>query len=477
MSEIQVAEIFRNRCSPVVLGERFPEARQKLGEDGVVVARCPVVHEGEIEGIFEARRHDDGWAIGFCDCGCSPKDIWEASSVGRRVAGEDRREEGKEEKKGWGLEWLEDFAARDFPPTEWLYLNLIPARSTCVIVAPPNAGKTLLALDVGAQIVATAIASAKSGLRAAIVEEEGTGDAFQRRLGRAFAAAGGMPKRAVKVAWNSGRDLTDVAALGELAAECAGADLIVLDSLADLSDVDENDPKEMKQLAKALRSLQRATGATVIALHHMTKEAWVPGQVPSLRHLRGHGALAAKVDTVLALVPGDEESGYVNFDLYCLKQRDGEKAQPRRARVCMTGIAAVMEMEMLDRQRPSAKARGPEVGLRKLVLEAIPFDGKVTSKSRIAQKLRRNETAVAEEVEALLEAGEVILTGTWGLSRPPPPTPPAEVSAEVADPTIPTSANSARGFSPAEGGAEGVLTSASAAALSCAHEAAEKGQR
>lgn len=258
----------------------------------------------------------------------------------------------------WGLVWLEDFLERRFPAPQWLYLDLVQAQTTCVIVAPPNAGKTLLALDLGAQIVAKAVSRGAKGLHAVIVEEEGTGAAFQKRLERAFNAAGGMPRRSVKVAWNSGRDLVNVLELDALAEECNGAELVVLDSLADLSSVDENDPGEMKLLGKALRQLQTGTNSTVVALHHMTKDAWGPGQVPTLRNLRGHGALAAKVDTVLALVPGDDEPGRVHFDLYCLKQRDGEKGQPRRVTVDMTGPAATVEMVPIERSGSAVHASG-----------------------------------------------------------------------------------------------------------------------
>lgn len=294
---------------------------------------------------------------------------------------------------GWGLEWIEDFLAREFPPAEWLYLDLIPRRSTCVTIAAPTTGKTLLAFDVAAEVVRAAVGQ---GLRVVIIEEEGTGEALQTRLKRAFAAAGVSPKRSVRVAWNSGRDLVSSADLASLAAECAGVDLIVLDSLADLSSVDENDPHEMKQLALALRKLQRLTGATVYAQHHTTKEAWKPGEAPNLRHLRGHGGLAGKVDTVLALTPCEPEPGRVAFDLYCLKQRDGERAQPRRVTVCMTGPAATVDMQPIpSKQKKVNEAEDDDTApLRSKAL--LLLTQKPDSGSGLARRMHANKALVLQ---------------------------------------------------------------------------------
>src|SRR4051812_6908251 len=105
----------------------------------------------------------------------------------------------------------------------------------------------------------------------------------------------------------------------------------------------------MKAVSDALAYVNAATGAAVIALHHTTKTTWRPGgPPPNLADARGHGALVGRIDTEIALVPCEAASGEVAFDAWVVKQRDEEKAAPRRYRIDMTGPAAVVSEEEID---------------------------------------------------------------------------------------------------------------------------------
>lgn len=313
----------------------------------------------------------------------------------------------------WGLEWLEDFQDRLFPAPRWLYLDLVQAASVCIVLAPPNAGKTFLALEMGAQIVVGAIRQDHGQrLRAVIVEEEGSGAALQRRLARAFAAAGGMPPRSVKVAWNSGRNLLVEDDMRQLAAECMGAELIVLDSLSALcGGLDENDSRAMQAVATALRKLQVLTGASIVALHHTTKESWKPGEAPHQRHLRGHGTLAGRIDTAIALVALDSDEREVRFEVHVVKQRDAEHAKPRQFAIGMRGPAAAVQITQVD--LGVSELDGAVVKIRSLlpkVANAIPMEGndEFTSRAELAHKLSRRIEDIGSAVEMLKNSGIVI---------------------------------------------------------------------
>jgi len=317
-----------------------------------------------------------------------------------RTPGADDVEQALTERP-WGLQTAREFLARQFPPIRYLYLDLVPAESVTVLMAAPNAGKTFLALEIGARVAA---AAAAAGQRVVICEEEGAGAALQLRLRRALAAVGADEALLdrIGIAWNSQRSLLVGVDLASLIVECKGADLVILDSLAALcEDVDENDSKAMGQVARALQLLKSEARCGVLALHHMTKEAWKEGEVPTLRHMRGHSKLPGRVDAVLALTPGECDRDAVRFDVHCLKMRDGgERPQPRRMTVSMLGPAATVEMEVLDRttERRSTK----ETQMVSDVLSVVKKAGEQgASKRWVERNVTGNATAIRRTIDAL----------------------------------------------------------------------------
>src|SRR2546426_6788377 len=126
------------------LSERFEDVRAEPGRKGWT-ARCPICPIGY------PRRFSISWPaydMGACTKGHTADAIRKATQP--REPGEDDADgERRRAPCGWGFEWLEDFMVREFPPARWIYLDLVQAETTCVIVAPPNSGKTLLAFDLG----------------------------------------------------------------------------------------------------------------------------------------------------------------------------------------------------------------------------------------------------------------------------------------------------------------------------------------
>jgi len=267
-----------------------------------------------------------------------------------------------------------------------------------------------------------------------MIEAEGAGAKFQERLERARKAHGGKVLGEVQIVFRPRNfSLTNWIHVSWVIEQARGFDLVILDSLSALADADENE--EMRPIAEALIRIKDESNAAPLALHHMTKEAWKPGQRPTLAQLRGPGVLAGRADAALAIVPMPEVGGVVRFSLWVMKQRDDQKAPPQEVEVLMTGDAATVTMKPLDEIATNAASHGARADLRKLVLEAIPFDGQgVTSKARLAAKLKRNETDVAGEVESLIDSGEVKRTGSWALSRPTSANSASGGSAEAADP-------------------------------------------
>lgn len=285
-------------------------------------------------------------------------------------------------------EALDVFLARHFPPTEYLVDGLLPAHSLTVLMSGPNVGKTFLALDFVFRIAAR-------GLKVYIKEQEGSGSAFQTRLRRAREFHGKVASESVRVSFRRNDfSLLNRSDVDRLIERCQGFDLIILDSLSALAgDVDENDSKQMRAVAEALARIQESTGAAVLALHHMTKDAWRDGEIPTLRNMRGHGVLPGRADCALALVPGEEMAGAVRFTIYVVKQRDDQRSPPRSTEVTLTGPAAIVEVE--EPTRPGCTA----AELLASMISHIPDPPSKISVENLRKKAQVRKTRVEEAVE------------------------------------------------------------------------------
>ncbi len=76
---------------------------------------------------------------------------------------------------------------------------------------------------------------------------------------------------------------------------CAGARLIVLDTLSRIHNLDENSNGEMAQLVAKLERVAVSTGASVLYLHHVSKGSARDGQADQQQAVRGASVLVDNV--------------------------------------------------------------------------------------------------------------------------------------------------------------------------------------
>lgn len=235
-----------------------------------------------------------------------------------------------------------ELLAVEIDPIEWLIPGYIQEQSISVLAGPPNSGKTLLAFDWCAQAVAR-------GKRVFIGQNEGGLRGLQDRLRRACTAAGIMPPpERFTYRRNMDVSLSDLHGVKQIAKELEFYDLINLDSLSSFwPGLNENDPEHMSMVAEALKVLCEHSGAAVLGNHHTTKAAWKMGEKPSLGDIRGHGAMAGRIDAAFICKPMERVAGLVRLELHVVKQRDEDWTPPKAVEVVMTGDAATVTTEPL----------------------------------------------------------------------------------------------------------------------------------
>lgn len=302
--------------------------------------------------------------------------------------------------------------ALKFPPQKWIIENLIQTNTVAVLIGPPNAGKTLRTYDGVMQ-------AAAAGHRVLLIEAEGSGDHLKKSLARAAAAhpLSVEQQKNLRIFHNADVDLSSDKGADRIITQARGhgAELIVLDSLSALAGgVDENSSDEMGKLANRLNRIKVEAGCSVLVVHHVTKDVWKEGKTPTLGNLRGHGALAARVDVVLALVP--VEAPNVVFDLYDLKQREMGKRPPRR---CVIVIRDEVTTFREEGNSAAVKAKTAKDDLRAQVLNAIPYEGegRGITKTQLKKQVNHNGQDVGRMANTLLSEGAVKMAGRYDLVR------------------------------------------------------------
>lgn len=200
----------------------------------------------------------------------------------------------------------------------WLIKGVIPWGQLCMFYGESGAGKTFAVLD-----MAYALSSGepwrghkvRAGLRVIYVCAEGAGG-FRLRL-RALAQGKGVDLADIRISVIADApnllEKADAVALAKAIVAAGGADVIIIDTLAQATPgANENSSEDMGKALAHCRGLHIATGAMVVLVHHAGKD--------TSKGSRGWSGIKGAADVEIEVVRAEEARSLV-----LRKVKDGPK--------------------------------------------------------------------------------------------------------------------------------------------------------
>lgn len=180
---------------------------------------------------------------------------------------------------------------------EFVLPGLLPG-TVGALVAPGATGKSFLALEIAFEVASGCklIGLAQTCGRVVVY----SGEDPELPLSHRIHAIGNhlSPEHKKKVVENlaiadavgNSMNVTWYSEVGQIIEECAGAKLIIFDTLSRFHDKDENSNEDMSLVMGAFEHIAKATGAAVVFLHHVAKGV-AKNNDYSQQASRGAGAL------------------------------------------------------------------------------------------------------------------------------------------------------------------------------------------
>ena len=390
MAEVIHMDPFPNgRLELPALLDRFHLHKSELDPEGLS-GECPINHG--IVSTFDVKHTDLGWRITFCELGCLPKDIWEASAqIDVCQPGED---DGPEQEPQVATKLpprpiltsrMISLERAQAPPVEHFIVGvLFPFGKCSVIYGPQGAGKTAFLAQLAFKVAAGGGGSFlnmfmhdQEGGPVLIYSAEDTFEDWERKAGAILCGCPDIDvpnalsrihvvdktegiarlTEMVQLRVEAGLEITtrreprstpERLALIQLAKDI-GARFIILETASRL--VEEEDNSNFTALQAAGGHIASETGAAVTISHHPNKVASKDND-SSPEGARGGSALINNSRTAVSLFYAQlehlaalTESGlkFAEEDVLVLEHQKGTSSVPKRnlAGEITSGNAAV----------------------------------------------------------------------------------------------------------------------------------------
>ncbi len=291
------------------------------------------------------------------------------------------------------FEPLADFVARALlePEVTFLLPKLVPDRGRVLVVAPPNAGKTWLAL-------AVAKAACGAGRTVLFVEEEGS----TRKLGERLEAMRFLADARFELAHLNGVKLDDARQRRALVERLRGesAPVLVLDPMTSLWNGDENETQAVNRLRGYLDELATANPAALVVVLHHTSKAAANGDGHEINAARGSSVFSGWADVMLNLTHAQGPKGTIALDVKVAKNRDGER-----------GYRANVRIDLASGEVTLDDAADPADDLDHRIIEALKDAPGGMTKNGVTRGVKGQRAAILKRVDALVAEGRLVKAG------------------------------------------------------------------
>ena len=312
-----------------------------------------------------------------------------------------------------GLAWIEKVNAAMIHNRRWLVGSFAIRGHVTVLVAPPGAGKSTLALSIAvaavtgrSEIVGETV---HEPVKAWVYNNEDDRDELHRRLA-AIMQRWNIPVEEIRfrLALNSGVDrplivaranrdgtvarLPDLSEISNLV-EKGQIDLLIVDPFVETHEVNENDNAQIKAVATFWRELAHRMNCAVVLVHHSGKppaaapDAWVGSMSAS----RGASALAGVARIMRTLF------GMSNRDAAKLGVEEEDRHRWVRLDDAKANLSLAAANAKWFRRESVTIANGDEVGV------LVPGDPKPPEDAKPDEEA---EAAVIAEIDRAWRVGE-----------------------------------------------------------------------
>jgi hypothetical protein len=252
-----------------VLEAQYPELEQPYTAADEWLFPCPVHPEDDIEQLF-VYPEPGGRAVLECDHGCRAIDV----AILGKLPLKDICEPKQERERPARFRLLSDLELEQLPPIEFLVEGVLPRAGLGTLYGAPGAGKSFLALDMACSVASGAAWLGHATHQGSVVYVAAEGSAGLRQRLAAWKqhqgiAGGRLPVYFLTEPANL-LTTVDVAALRESIDYLDDPPaLIIIDTLhRSMPGGDENSAKDLGLVIEHSDRLRRATGASVLLVHH-----------------------------------------------------------------------------------------------------------------------------------------------------------------------------------------------------------------
>lgn len=245
------------------------------------------------------------------------------------------------------------------PTPTWRVDGVLPSNGFAMLYGPPGVGKTFLALDLALAVASGQPWAARRTMPGHVLYVVAEGVAgFQQRL-KAGALARSLATTSVRVHFISEsvqlHSPAEVDALLAAVAEHLSEPvaLVVFDTLSRcFVGGEENSAKDIGKLIEGADRIRKQTGATVLLVHHTTKDG---------NSERGSSALRGSADVMLGV---SANKGVVVLE--CEKQKDAAPFNPIRLRLVETCGSCAVQVADASKRDPDTVSSGALAALTAL---------------------------------------------------------------------------------------------------------------